>query len=198
MVPNPKAVRRFAEALMKRSKNDRIDAEVLLEYAAQMPFRPGQAPGPVALQLHAIARRIEALTELRTAEMNRLHAAHAAEAIPVVIRRDLQRSIRYYGRAIERLKWQALKLIASDPPLQRRFELLLSITGMVQTTAIQNLAELAVLSGSAGPAVGGPRRSRPAAVFLGHLGAEADPHQQGGQPSPAPRPLHAGFGGGAL
>src|SRR5215469_2650251 len=40
MVANPRAVRHFAQALMQRSKNDRLDARVLLEFATRMPW-PG-------------------------------------------------------------------------------------------------------------------------------------------------------------
>ena len=38
MVANPRAVRHFAQALLQRSKNDRLDAQGLREYAARMPF----------------------------------------------------------------------------------------------------------------------------------------------------------------
>ncbi len=39
MVANPRAVRSFARAMMQRSKNDQLDAVVLREFAARMPFR---------------------------------------------------------------------------------------------------------------------------------------------------------------
>jgi hypothetical protein len=39
MVANPRAVRHFAQALLQRSKNDRLDALVILEFAARMPFQ---------------------------------------------------------------------------------------------------------------------------------------------------------------
>jgi transposase len=38
MVANPRAVRHFARAMMQRSKNDQLDALVLWEFAARMPF----------------------------------------------------------------------------------------------------------------------------------------------------------------
>src|SRR5271165_2694055 len=44
-VINPKAARRFAEALDQRSQNDPVDAEVLLEYALRMPFTRWQPRG---------------------------------------------------------------------------------------------------------------------------------------------------------
>src|SRR3990172_12663103 len=86
MVANPRAVRHFAHALMQRNKNDRLDAEVLVEFAARMPFKPWQPPSRAALELCALARRLEAITDLCTAEKNRLHAAQAAQALPQIIR----------------------------------------------------------------------------------------------------------------
>src|ERR1017187_7376638 len=39
-VVNPRRARRFAESLGERSKTDRVDARVLCEYAARMPWVP--------------------------------------------------------------------------------------------------------------------------------------------------------------
>jgi transposase len=146
MVANPRAVRHFAQALMQRSKNDRLDAVVILEFATRMPFQAWQPPSPAARHLCALARRLEALTELCAAEKNRLHAARATEALPSIIRRDLEGSLRFHERAMQRLEEEALKVIAQEPELQRKFDLLLSIRGIKETSALQVLAGLAVMS----------------------------------------------------
>ncbi|MGH9453910.1 MAG: IS110 family transposase [Terriglobia bacterium] len=91
MVANPRAVRHFAQARMQRSKTDPLDAVLLLEFAARMEFQPWQPPSTTVLHLCALARRLEALTALGTAEKNRLHAVSAAQALPGVIRQDLRR-----------------------------------------------------------------------------------------------------------
>jgi len=146
MVANPRAVRHFAHALMKRSKNDPIDAGVLVEFARRMPFQRWPRPSPAALHLHALARRLEALTEMHAAEKNRLHAAQLSEAWPPEVRRDLQRSLRALERAVKRLTRQAVEVIAGDPGLNLRYQLLLSAHGIGPTSAVQILAHLAVLS----------------------------------------------------
>jgi transposase len=46
MVANPRAVRHFAHALMKRSKNDPIDTDVMVEFAQRMPFHRWVRPSP--------------------------------------------------------------------------------------------------------------------------------------------------------
>src|SRR6266436_4226861 len=89
MIVHPRSARNFARAMMQRSKTDRLDAIVLRQYAARMPFEPWRPPSPQALHLMAIAHRIQALTRMITAEKNRLHAASLSRALPAVVRQDL-------------------------------------------------------------------------------------------------------------
>jgi transposase len=85
MVVNPTAARDFGRALLLRSKTDRVDAGVLLEFAQRMPFEAWQPPAQEILDLRAIVRRIGALTQARTQERNRVHAAgRSAELTPAI------------------------------------------------------------------------------------------------------------------
>ena len=146
MVANPRAVRHFATALMKRSKTDPLDARVLLEFAARMPFQAWQPPSAAALALRALARRLSSLTEMQTAEKNWLHAACLTETTPAAVRRDLERSLRAHRRALDRLTREALKIIAQDPALHAGYHMLLSARGIGPTSAVQILGEVAVLA----------------------------------------------------
>ena len=148
MVANPRAVRHFAQAMMQRSKNDQLDAVVLCEFAARMPFVSWRPPSASALKLIAVARRLEALTDVLAAEKNRRHAASLSQALPSIIRRDIERSIQAQQRAIDRLALAAQEFILGEPALARRFELLLSIPGVGATSAVHLLAELVVLPDS--------------------------------------------------
>lgn len=141
-VANPRAVRNFARAMMQRSKTDRLDAEVLREYAARMRFEPWRPPSAQALKLMAVAHRLQALTRMLAAEKNRLHAASLSQALPELVRRDLRRSMQNLERAIRRLTQEALLFIADDPHLARRMELLVSVPGIGVTSALALLAEL--------------------------------------------------------
>ncbi len=145
MVANPRAVRHFAQAMLQRSKNDQLDSVVLREFAARMPFQPWRPPSAAALKLVGVARRLEALTDMRAAEKNRLHAASLSEALPAIIRRDIERSIQTQQRAIDRLTRAAQEFIADNPELARRYELLISIPGFGATSAVHILAELNLL-----------------------------------------------------
>jgi transposase len=146
MIANPRAVRHFAHALMKRSKNDPIDTGVLVEFARRMPFRPWVRPSAAALTLHALAHRLESLTEMHAAEKNRLHAAQLSPALPAAVVRDLQRSLRSLERALDRITRQAVEVIGQDPHLNLRYQLLLTACGIAPTSAVQILAQLGLCS----------------------------------------------------
>ncbi len=145
MVANPRAVKNFAQALLERSKRDPIDARVLAEYAARMPFQAWQPPSPAALSVTALARRMHALTESATREKNRLHALSATATTLKVLVADLKRSLQSMAQAQARLAREARKIIAADALLERRFRLLLSLPGVGQTSALQLLGELALV-----------------------------------------------------
>lgn len=149
MVANPRAVRNFAQALFQRSKNDRLDAEVLLEYAARMPFQAWQPPSPAGLQLTAVTRRMHTLTEQATAEKNRGHALAASAANSAVVVADLKRSLRAIEKAQARLARAAGQIIASDAALHRRFQLLRTLPGVGEISALQLLGELVLIPASA-------------------------------------------------
>jgi len=149
MVANPRAVKDFARALFQRSKNDPLDANVLLEYAARMPFQAWQAPTAAALQLTAIVRRLHALTEQATMEKNRLHALEATAASLRIVATDLQRSLRTIEKAKRQLTRAARKLVAGEARLERRFLLLRSLRGVGETSALQLLGELSLVPANA-------------------------------------------------
>ena len=144
-VINPRRARRFAESLGQRSKTDPVDARVLCEYAARMPWVAWQPPSSVALHLRAVARAIADLGVIHTQQNNRAHASAASQALPVLVVKEMQRHQKYLEQRMTRLRREALRLIAGDSELDRRFRLMLTTTGIAETSALQILGELAVL-----------------------------------------------------
>jgi len=49
MVINPRAVRDFLRAGMKRAKTDKVDAQGILDYLRRMPFVPWNPPAAGSL-----------------------------------------------------------------------------------------------------------------------------------------------------
>jgi transposase len=145
MVGNPRALSQFAGALLSATSTDALDAEVIVEFAKRMPFKAWAPPDPEFLDLRAISRRIEAMTKNATQEKNRLHAANAFDEISTVVRNDIEVNIRHLEKRIDRLRGQALALIADHRELASHFRHITSIKGIADAAGIQILAEIAVL-----------------------------------------------------
>lgn len=144
-VLNPKVVNRFAQTL-RRSKTDSADAWVLSEYSRRMAFTAWRAPDRNGLQLRTISRHIDGLSVEHTREQNRLHAAQGSTAAPRCVVQDLKRSLASLERRMVRLRREAMALIQRDETMQRQFDLMISIPGIAQISALQVLGELAPLS----------------------------------------------------
>ncbi len=144
-VVNPRLARRFAESLGKRSKTDPVDARMLAEYAARMPFTRWQAPSAQALQLRSLVRTIAALTRIVTQQKNREHAAAASVLLAPMVTRELQRHTQYLEQRMAKLRQKARRLIARDAELQRRWQHLLSVPGVGEISGLHILGELCTL-----------------------------------------------------
>src|SRR6266403_5920630 len=118
MVVNPRAARHFADAGLQRSSTDATMAAVLREYAARMEFVAWTPPSAAVRELRAIGRRIAALTEEKTRELNRQHAAGASADTPAVVANDVAVNVRHLQRRIDELERHALTLITATPELK--------------------------------------------------------------------------------
>lgn len=145
MLANPRALKDYRRSRMQRSKTDKIDAEIICDYAARMPFVPWQPPAGEVFELQQIARRIQALVVQRTQERNRLHVARSTRTACKVVINDIEINIRHLERRMAALEKQALRLIASAPSIATPFARLTSVRGIASRSAIQLLAEILVL-----------------------------------------------------
>lgn len=145
MVVNPRQVKRFIEARARNVQTDKVDANELAEFARRMDFEPWKAPSIKAFELHKLGRAIGQMTKRRTAMLNRLHAAAAAKRTPRSIVKSFENEIKFLDRQRELLSKEAHELIDADPDLTRKLELLTSVPGIAEVSALAILAELIVL-----------------------------------------------------
>ncbi|MFW5444125.1 MAG: IS110 family transposase [Methylococcaceae bacterium] len=145
MVINPRASRNFAKALLKRSKTDAVDAEVLAIFCERMPFEAWERPADENIILRGIARRISALKKLKAQTKNQLHALLATEETPAIVIEQTQELINILEKQIASLTGSALDVIHEHEGLAEAFALIISIKGIAEASAIQILAELLVL-----------------------------------------------------
>jgi transposase len=145
MVANPKALRGFANAQMRRTKTDAVDATVIADYARRMPFEAWKPPEEAVRDLQAIARRIHALTVDRAREKTRLQSITDSASASQVVVNDIEVNLRHLTRRIEELVRQATRLVESDEQLRAAYGHLVSVRGIAQKSAVLLLGELATL-----------------------------------------------------
>lgn len=168
MVANPRAIKDFARAAMKRGKTDNIDAQVILMYLERMPFVPWTSPREEVLELRTITRRIVQLKVELGREKNRLHASSRNRSAIGLISNDIEVNMRHLERRIKLLEEAGLDLIASVPDLKRKFELMVSVKGIGAPSAMRILAELMILPSD-----------MKAAQWVAHAGLDPRPYESG-------------------
>ncbi|MCK4627345.1 MAG: IS110 family transposase, partial [Phycisphaerae bacterium] len=145
MVVNPQVSKDFHRAMFVRSKNDKIDVGVLLEFAERMEFREFSPPSETARALRSITREMHAVKRDRAMAKNRLHAAESTMTTPKIVIRTLKKTIRDHTGVIEKLTRAAMDLIAVDACLERKFELLKTVPGVAESGAMMIIGELSTV-----------------------------------------------------
>ena len=110
-----------------------------------MDFEPWQAPAQEKVALRYLARRISDLVKQQTQEKNRLHAAEATQMLPELVQRDIREHIAELERRIADLRKEAIKLLKGSAELNRFFQLIKTVVGIADISAISILGELVVL-----------------------------------------------------
>jgi transposase len=177
-VVNPLRVRRFAQSRGVLAKTDKIDADVLEDFARLNTdkLRPMTAPGKNAAMLKELSARRRQLVCQVTANKNQLEHVTLA-----VVKRSIGRTIKQLQAEILLVEAEIQKQIDADPLLKARNQALLNVKGVGTRVALVLISEL--------PELGALDRRKIAAVvgvapFHDQSGTHDGPrHIQGGRPT---------------
>jgi transposase len=145
MIINPKSSHNFAKVLMKNSKTDAVDAETLAQYAERMDFVEWKRPSDANITIHSFARRIGTLTHQKAAAKNQLHALQASQETPKAVMRDVKLSIAQLEKRIITMTKEATTLIEKNSDLKSKFELIITVKGIAETSAIALMGEIVMI-----------------------------------------------------
>ena len=134
---NPKAVRRFAEAMGRLEKTDRIDAEVIAGYAAAKRLQPTPPPSDAQQRLTALATRLRQVSADLGVQKQRLASARDPEA-----RSSLKEAIAFFTAQAARLTREIKTAVEADPLWQGLDKSFRSVKGVADRTVATLLAEL--------------------------------------------------------
>jgi len=147
VVVNPRQVRDFARATGQLAKTDRLDADVLAQFAEKVRPAVRPLPMPDAQELDALLTRRRQLLEMLGAERNRLGQVFGTGKRSV--RKSLKTHIAFLEREL-RIADSDLDVAVRRSPLWREQEdLLRSVPGIgpvVSRTLLAGLPELGRLS----------------------------------------------------
>ena len=137
-VVNPAKIKAYAQSHLSRTKTDKADAQLIALFCLER-HPPAWQPLPQEIgDLQALVRRLEALSEMRQMEVNRLSAGVKTESV----RSSLARLITYLDQEIVDTEALISDHIDSHLTLREQKELLLSIPGIGETTSAKFLAEI--------------------------------------------------------
>lgn len=136
-VVNPAQIKAYAESHLTRAKTDKADATLIARFCSER-HPPGWCPlPPEARELQALVRRLDSLLEMRQLEENRLGVTAAA-----AVKESLAKHLAFLDAEIAGTEALIRSHIDSHPGLKGQRDLLVSITGIGETTAAKILGEM--------------------------------------------------------
>jgi transposase len=137
-VLNPAIIHHYAKSQLARAKTDRVDADVIADYAAK-EHPPAWTPLPREMrELQALVRRLDALLGMQTDERNRAQAGGLTPAVQA----SIEAVLAHLDAQIAAVRDQIRQHMNQHPGLRAQRDLLTSIPGIGEATAALLLAEL--------------------------------------------------------
>ena len=146
-IVNPRAVRRFAEAMGLLEKTDRIDAGVIAWYAAVTRTAARPPASETQQQLTAWVTRLRQLTEARVVQLNQRRLVTEPDVLA-----SCDHLLAALAGQIRRFESQIAELIDADPlwaALDAAFRSIKGVAGRTVARLMAELPEIGTLSGKA-------------------------------------------------
>jgi transposase len=136
-IVDPKRVRRFAESAGRLAKNDKIDAEMIAWFAETFSEAPSQVDDPAHEEMKALVNGRKSLTDLRARlEMQKEHEA------PALVRKAHARLLKKLADELATIDAAIVATIKATPAFAERAEIIRSVPGFAEATAVTLLAGL--------------------------------------------------------
>lgn len=140
-IVNPARSVQFSRSCGARSKTDRIDAALLAVFGAVHAPAPAPRPSQIESRMRELDRTRQALIQERTSLINRQEQIQDAW-----LAGQIKSLIQSVNRTIEEIDGKLQEIALEDQKLARQIELLVSIPGIKQVTAVTLTVELGDLS----------------------------------------------------
>jgi transposase len=136
VVVNARQIRDFAKAICRLAKTDRIDAEVIAQFAEAVRPPLRQLKDEQTQRLHALNTRRRQLVAMLRSEQNRLSSA------PKWTQKEIQTHLKWLKKALEKMDKEISDLIKGSPIWREKEAILRSFKGVGPVTSATLLAAL--------------------------------------------------------
>jgi transposase len=134
---NPRQARRFAEAIGTNAKTDAVDAAMLARFGAMVEPRTLSASSPILAELKDLLVARRALIKDRTAAQNRAHQRGLD-----LLKAQAADRLKQIDRQLAAIDAAMRARLDGEPGLKARFDILVSIPGLGETTAFAMLIDM--------------------------------------------------------
>lgn len=134
-VINPRQAHHFAQALLRRSKTDALDAALLAQVAAHLPLPAWQPPPAIYHELHQRLAQRDSLLTLRQQLVNQRHALlHEVRVVAAVVARQTA-LIATLDAALAEIEHELEQVLEQDPAWAASIARLQTVPGIGPITA---------------------------------------------------------------
>ena len=137
-VINPARIRFAGLSRGTGNKTDPADARLIADYCRKENPPPWRAAAPEVRELVALLRRLHSLHTMVQQEKNRSAEPHLTTGV----RNSVEETLQFLNQQIAALQRQIRQLVDRHPELRRDRDLLVSIPGIGEATALWIVAEL--------------------------------------------------------
>lgn len=142
-IMKPLSIRRYAGAIEQLAKTDKIDAQVIAEFAAVIKPRPTPAKSKKLILIKDLLARRRQVMEMRTQELNRL------QIMGKQIAASCKRLLNHLDKEVARIEAMLDEQVDAEDEWAEKKELLMSAPGIGNTmvyTLLADLPELGTMS----------------------------------------------------
>ncbi len=139
---NPAQIHAFARAVLKRTKTDKVDAELISVFAALQKPSPWQPEPEHVVKIKQLTRRLDALKASLTKETNRLKQLKKRQLNCKEVLGSVKRQVSFLKKEIAELEKSCKDLVNKNPDLKADHELITSIPGVGDLSSFKLLGEM--------------------------------------------------------
>ena len=132
---------KYLESLGLKTKNDKIDARGLAQMGAERSLDQWNPPVKFYATLRCLTRHYQSLQELKTAEINRLHAVMVAKHSVKLVIKQLRNSIKKITKQLDNTSNEISKHISTNEEAARKVSQICEIKGVAELTVAVVISE---------------------------------------------------------